>query len=405
MTEETTKPRRSRGERSVWFDESRNRWIAEATVGYSGSGKRIRRKGSGTSKSAALAALKERIDDYKKGLGPNAEKYTVANAISDWLEYGHGDVDVDTFKRHDYLSQHVVKALGARKLRDLRTREVEAFLKTLAPTHATRTIRDIKWCLNIAVRRAMARDLIDRNVVDLAEVPRGLPGRPSKSLTKEQAIGVVTLTKAHWIYPYIVVSLLTGVRTEETRALLWEDVDLDSTPATITVLRSVRKTGDTKTQKSRRGLAIGELVVDVLRRHRDAQERLRADAGAAWTETGLVFTTKAGTGLDAANVRRALRSALRLVPGIVPGDWAPRELRHSFTSIMSEEKVPLEEIARVLGHSGTAVTEKVYRHELRPVIETGATVMDRVFTVQDVGPGWHMQPLFGVQDAEGPKGA
>ncbi|MFD2793667.1 hypothetical protein ACFS27_08905 [Promicromonospora vindobonensis] len=66
---------------------------------------------------------------------------------------------------------------------------------------------------------------------------------------------------------------------------------------------------------------------------------------------------------------------------------------------MSEEKVPLEEIARVLGHSGTAVTEKVYRHELRPVIETGATIMDRVFTVEEVGPGWHMQPLFGVPEA------
>jgi hypothetical protein len=234
------------------------------------------------------------------------------------------DVDVDTFKRHDYLSQHVVKALGARKVRDLRTREVEAFLKTLATTHATRTIRDIKWCLNTAIRRAMARDLIDRNVVEVAEVPRGMPGRPSKSLTKDQAIGVVTLTKAHWMYPYIIVSLLTGVRTEEMRALRWDAVDLDSTPGTITVLRSVRKTGDTKTQLSRRGLAIAELVVDVLRRHRDAQERLRADAGTAWTETGLVFTTKLGTGLDAANVRRALRSALKLVPGVTPGEWVPR---------------------------------------------------------------------------------
>ncbi|WP_275001232.1 site-specific integrase [Promicromonospora iranensis] len=401
MTEEATKPRRSRGERSVWFDESRNRWIAEATVGYSGSGKRIRRKGSGTSKSAALAALKERIDDYKKGLGPNAEKYTVANAISDWLEFGHGDVDVDTFKRHDYLSQHVVKALGARKVRDLKTREVEAFLKTLAATHATTTIRDIKWCLNTAVRRAMARDLVDRNVVDLAEVPRGTAGRRSKSLTKEQALGVLIHTKTHPMYAYLVVSLLTGARTEEVRALTWSDVDLTSEPATIAVLRSVRKTGDTKTQKSRRLLGVSDLVSDVLRRHRAKQGEARTRAGAKWTETGLVFTTSLGTGLDAANVRRSVRHALRLVPGIDPEEWAPRELRHSFTSIMSQERVPVEEIARLLGHSGTAVTERVYRHELRPVIETGATVMDQVFAVADVGPDWHMAPLFDVATAEG----
>ncbi len=61
----------------------------------------------------------------------------------------------------------------------------------------------------------------------------------------------------------------------------------------------------------------------------------------------------------------------------------------------------MEEIARLLGHSGTAVTERVYRHELRPVIETGATVMDQVFAVADVGPDWHMAPLFDVATAEG----
>lgn len=42
-------------------------------------------------------------------------------------------------------------------------------------------------------------------------------------------------------------------------------------------------------------------------------------------------------------------------------------------------RVPLEEISRLVGHSGTTVTELVYRHQLRPVIQTGATVMDRLF--------------------------
>ena len=41
--------------------------------------------------------------------------------------------------------------------------------------------------------------------------------------------------------------------------------------------------------------------------------------------------------------------------------------------------VPLEEISQLVGHSGTSVTELVYRHQLRPVIQTGATVMDRLF--------------------------
>ena len=39
-----------------------------------------------------------------------------------------------------------------------------------------------------------------------------------------------------------------------------------------------------------------------------------------------------------------------------------------------------EEIARLAGHSGSRTTETIYRHELRPVITTGADVMDKIFT-------------------------
>ncbi|HET6499339.1 MAG TPA: hypothetical protein VFG87_01125 [Amycolatopsis sp.] len=31
------------------------------------------------------------------------------------------------------------------------------------------------------------------------------------------------------------------------------------------------------------------------------------------------------------------------------------------------------------GHSGTAVTEQVYRHQIRPVMVEAATVMDDIF--------------------------
>ena len=57
----------------------------------------------------------------------------------------------------------------------------------------------------------------------------------------------------------------------------------------------------------------------------------------------------------------------------------PRELRHSFVSLLSDAGVPLERISQLVGHSGTTVTELVYRHQLRPVIQTGAIVMDQLF--------------------------
>jgi hypothetical protein len=42
--------------------------------------------------------------------------------------------------------------------------------------------------------------------------------------------------------------------------------------------------------------------------------------------------------------------------------------------------VPVETVADLVGHGSTAVTEKVYRHQLRSVITTGATTMNAIFS-------------------------
>lgn len=47
---------------------------------------------------------------------------------------------------------------------------------------------------------------------------------------------------------------------------------------------------------------------------------------------------------------------------------------------MSADGVPIEEIARLAGRNQTATPELVYRHELRPIITTGAEVMDRILS-------------------------
>jgi integrase len=64
---------------------------------------------------------------------------------------------------------------------------------------------------------------------------------------------------------------------------------------------------------------------------------------------------------------------------LYPARLTPRELRHTFVSLMSDTGVPVEEIARLAGHTSTRTTEIVYRHQLRPVMEKGAQAMDQLF--------------------------
>jgi len=90
-----------------------------------------------------------------------------------------------------------------------------------------------------------------------------------------------------------------------------------------------------------------------------------------------VFASAVGRELDAANVRRTFRRVIKAA-GLDPANWSPRELRHSFVSLLSSGGVSIEDIADLWGHSGTSVTEKIYRHQLRPVRHHGAVAMDRI---------------------------
>src|SRR6185437_15296076 len=132
-----------------------------------------------------------------------------------------------------------------------------------------------------------------------------------------------------------------------------------------------------KTKKSRRTLELPPDAVDALRLRAAAQEKERQAAGVLWQETGLVFTSTVGTELDASNVRREFRKVVAAAG--IEGSWTPRELRHSFVSLLSAAGVRIEDISQLVGHASTSVTETVYRHELRPVLTKGAEAIGRAF--------------------------
>lgn len=142
------------------------------------------------------------------------------------------------------------------------------------------------------------------------------------------------------------------------------------------VWRSVRAGGDTKTEKSRRTLELPGQAADALREHlaRQAQERLAP--GPLWQDHGLVFASQAGTPLDASHVRRSFKAITKKAG--LGENWTPRELCHLFVSIMSDNGVPIETIADFVGHASTAVTEEVYRYQLKPVITKGAEMMNTI---------------------------
>jgi integrase len=391
--------RRDRGDGGLRWSEDRQRWIGELTIGYRPNGKRIVKTVSHKTKTGAKDKLDEIRREFADDELATGKGYTVADAVNAWLKYGLAGRSQNTIDKLTSLAEtHVITALGARELRNtarnrhlLTADDVDEWLADKARELSTRTLREVRSILLRSIRRAQKRENVKRNVVLLCDCPNGREGRPSKSLTLKQAEAVLTTAEADesTIGAYIVTSLLGGVRTEEARPLTWlhvhlpsEDEEPDSDDGArkghIDVWRSVRVGGDTKTRKSRRSLVIPNRCVAELRAQKARQGKAKRDVGDKWQEYGLVFASETGTELDASNVRRAFRRVVKAA-GLNPWLWTPRELRHSFVSLLSDASVPIEVISRLVGHSSTDVTEKIYRHQLRPIVEHGADAMDRIF--------------------------
>jgi integrase len=294
--------RRRRGEHSVSFehiggacgDPERHRsctgrWVGQISLGYQANGSRKRKRVTGKTKTIVQDRLKELERDLESGV--EERSYTVRQAIDDWLAHGRDGRSPATirrdralfYRRNDQGREELrpeFAELSRLKLRELTARQIQQALAALADTRSTATISLIHNCLTRAIKRAEKHDLVRRNVATLVDPPTGKRnGRPSKSLTFQQAQDLLRAIKGTRMEAYIVLSLVTGTRTEEIRALRWADVDLDGephdnppVPPHIDVWRSVRAHGDTKTEKSRRTLALPKIAVDALRAHQLAQK-------------------------------------------------------------------------------------------------------------------------------------
>jgi integrase len=329
---------------------------------------------SGQTRTEVKDKLKALHSELDAGVR-SAAGYAVEKAVADWLDEGVPGRTAKTVEANRDSLRPLMAVIGTIPLKDLTVQDVRTALKKMASTHATRTLQKAHNCLTRALRHAEGQDLVRRNVSALVDTPRGLEGRRSQSLTLAEAGALLEAAESSRLHAFIVLCLLTGVRSEEARALTWEHVDLEA--GTISVWRSVRAHGDTKTNRSRRTLKLPEIAAEALRGQRLRQATERAEAGELWQEHGLVLTTSVGTAYESHNLRRDFRRVTAAAG--LGARWVPKELRTSFVSMMSYQGVPVEEIARLAGHASSRTTEVIYRRELRPVITTGAEVMDQIF--------------------------
>ena len=441
MSEPEARKRRGRGDDGISWDKANNCFVGTVSLGHDGTGKRLRRTVRGKTKAAVRDRLRELHEEISSGIRTPAA-YTVEQCVRDWLD----TLTLDPGTIASYRGQAekwIYPKIGAIKLKDLKVPDADRFFTEAGHALGKRSLVMIKSTLRRSIRRAQKHDLIGRNVAELADLPEGLPGRPSRAMTEDQAAAVLQAARGTATSYTRVVrvsknagqgathaateagELACGTKPRKNAAITDAGTDLADT--TCRSCRSQIGLDDAGATYLRLealfvlsitlGMRPGELRgltwehVDLARGiiHVWKSTRRDGDVKTPKSRRSLKLPQRAVEALRAHKKRQAAerlaageawqdhnlafchedgrpytRDALNWRFGKVTrqaglGHWHPHEGRHTAVSIMSSNGVPIQDISDTMGHKSTHVTETVYRKVIVPTIRGGATVMDDVF--------------------------
>lgn len=352
------------------------RYRIRIELGRDASGKRERYTEvvRGTKKDAERRE-RELRREQDTGTFADRRSGTVAEYLERWLrDYAEAAVTPRTLHRYRLIvHHHLIPQLGHRKLWDLSPLDIEkaknywlheGSRRTKGKGLHPRTVHHHLSVLHDALQQAVRWRLLVVNPVDgvsKVKVPRAKP----RALDVHEASRVLQLLEGHEYERMYRLALSTGMRPGEYGGLRWEDVDLRERRLVVAqgiwqlTRADVRVTG-VKTHRSERPISLMDEEVELLREQWRAQERLKAAAGEAWEDWGLVFADERGRPLDQYRLRRQFYLLLKAADLPKVNLYT---LRRTMASIMHALKVPPKVIAARLGHADTQVLFEHYVKE------------------------------------------
>jgi integrase len=329
--------------------------------------------------------LARAIADRDDGLIFDAEDLSVAEYMRLWLRGpAKKNVRPSTHARYEQLGRkHIISSsIGKLKLGKLTAVHLEALYDLkLEEGLSPRTVNYVHVTISKALKHAVRKDLIRRNVASFAEAPQ--PDGPEISpLNANQAAAFLRSVSESGdrLEALYVLALSTGMRRSEILGLMEDDLDLDVGTLQIQRGLTVHPEGGvtilgTKRKASQRLLELSPETVVALKRHRTrrAEERL---AATHWDEQGFVFTKRTGGYLHPNTLYTAYFKPARDRAGIPPIHF--HDLRHTYATLALLGGVPVKVVSEVLGHKDVSTTLRTYAHVLPGMQAKAAKTMDSI---------------------------
>jgi len=350
----------------------------------------VRHRSTHATKAEAVAEAARLGVRRRSRLRPSVDpRVTVAQYAAHWLD----TIAPPVLKRRAHQAHasavrlYIAPRLGTLRLAEVRRSDVRAFLTgcrragvTGAPL-APGSVRLIYSALRAMLNAAIDDELVTGNVA--AKLGRHFRLQPTaherQAATAERVLepgerrALLEAARSDeggvW-YPLVLVYDRAGLRLGEGRALELSDVRFEARKLRIRQAADDETDALERPKHGPREVDLSPGLAEVLEAHISGLER-------AATETGRplgrwLFPSTAGTMLDAANIRRALRRLAQRA-GLPP--VSPQDLRHTFGSTLATRELP-QYVQQQMGHRDITTTIGTYGSAFQARPRVGVALLD-----------------------------
>lgn len=346
--------KRSHGEGTL-SRKANGHWEIQIMDGFKSDGRRNIRSFSGKTQKEA----KEKRDEYlrKKAAGILTGHDMRFEEWADiWYEHHKDNVTATTQEGYKYTLRILKDHFGRRKLAEIKTMDVEQFLRKLRKDgRASSYIAQCRGMLHQIMNKAVANDFLMKNPVAFAEKMRKQPPKEKEAFTADEMRILFRELPDDRIGWSIRLLLATGMRAQELLGLEPRHIAPDG--SSINIAQAVVRVkgtvaiGTPKSFDSYRTIPIPEMVRYCARNLRNTENKFIWEAG------------KPGMPCSPSHFRDQFKKALEKIEGVRV--LTPHCCRHTFVSQMQALGVDIETIQNIVGHAEIDMTRH-YLHVQEP---------------------------------------
>lgn len=303
------------------------------------------------------------------GLYVSKEKITLNEWYTTWLEeYKKNRVKIGTYTSYDkYYRSSIMKRIGNKNIGEIRGEHIQKLYNDMIKEgYAVSSIKIASAILHGCLQQAYRNGLIERNPVELAEIPRETGQKKKRiAMTKEQQDLFMQYAEESYLYHFFAVMLRTGMRKGEMQGLKYTDIDKKQgvihVRRTLKYIEGMGYIEDTpKTRTSTRDIPLTAAMLE----HIEAQRNYWGFKVVKMDQ--YLFTNENCDPISRERVQAEIDRTVKRIRAA--GHDFPRitshVFRHTFATRAIEAGMQPQVLKTIMGHSSLAMTMDLYSHVL-----------------------------------------